>query len=225
MTRPRTRNARDDDPREDHAVQLAASWRDYASLLRQRGESSSPRLTFADGVLEVMKPSADHEVISRAIASLVATYCEVHDIEYTGVGSWTLASRKLGIGLEPDECFVLGPRGSAKVPDLAVEVVWTAGRLDKLPLYLALGVREVWLWRRGAITAHRLRGERYQTSRRSALLAGVDLGELAACIDEPSTSAAVKRFRAHLRDRELDKALASGRAKPGVWKRLKRRIK
>jgi len=207
-------------PHDDHAVQLAASWRDYTSLLRQRGDSSSPRLTFADGALEVMKPSAEHEVISRMICSLVATYCDERDVEYTGVGSWTLASRKLGIGLEPDECFVLGPRGSTRVPDLAVEVMRTA-RLDKLPLYLALGVREVWVWSRGTITAHRLRGSRYRASRRSALFAGIDLAELAACIDEPSTSAAVKRFRAHLRDRELDKALASGRAKPGVWKRLR----
>jgi len=207
---------------DEHSVRLAASWRDYASLLRQRGESSQPRLTFADGVLEVMRTSFEHEVISRAISTLVATYCDVRDIEYTGVGRWTLTSKQLGMGLEPDECFVFGPRGSAKVPDLAIEVVWTE-RLDKLPLYRALGVREVWVWRRSTIAVHRLRGSRYQASRRSALLAGIDLVELAACTNEPSTSAAVKRFRARLTDRELDTALASGRAKAGVWKRLNRR--
>jgi Uma2 family endonuclease len=192
------RLSHDDAPHEDHSVRLAASWRDYASLLRQRGESSQPRLTFADGVLEVMRTSVEHEVISRAIGSLVATYCDVHDVEYTGVGSWTLASRKLGKGLEPDECFVLGPRGSAKVPDLAIEVVWTSGGIDKLDIYRALGVREVWVWQRGKVVPHVLRRSGYKPAARSATLPRIDLVELAACVDEPSTSAAVKRFRAHL---------------------------
>jgi Uma2 family endonuclease len=170
-----------------------------------------------------MRTSAEHEVISRAIGSLVATYCDVHDVEYTGVGSWTLKSKTLGVGLEPDECFVFGKRGSAKVPDLAIEVVLTPGDVDKLDIYRALGVREVWTWRHDKITPYVPARNGYKATGRSRALPGIDLFELAACIHEPSTSAAVKRFRTHLTDHDLDKALASTRAKPGVWKRLKGR--
>jgi len=189
----------DDAPHEDHAVRVPASWSDYQRHLKLRGESARPRLTFDGEQLELMAPSPDHEIISRAIASLVATYCDEHDVEYTGVGSWTLKSKPLAKGLEPDASFIFGKRGSAKVPDLAIEVMWTAGGVDKLPIYLALGVREVWIWQRGKITAYCKRGKRYQPSKHSELLDGIDLVELVACIAEPSTSAAVKRFRAHCR--------------------------
>jgi len=189
----------DDAPHEDHSVRLAASWADYQRHLKLRGESARPRLTFSDGVLEIMAPSPDHEAISRTIHDLVAAYCQERDIDYTAVGSWTLSSKKLGKGLEPDECYIFGPRGSAKVPDLAIEVVWTSGGLDKLDIYRPLGVREVWVWQRGKVVPHVLGRSGYKPATRSVALPGVDLGELAACIGEPSTSAAVKRFRAYCR--------------------------
>jgi hypothetical protein len=44
-----------------------------------------------------------------------------------------------------------------------------------------------------------LRRGGYKPAARSVALPGIDLAELAACVDEPSTSAAVKRFRAHCR--------------------------
>jgi len=189
----------DDAPHEDHSVRLAASWADYQRHLKLRGESARPRLTFDGEQLEFMAPSEDHETIGDTIHDLVVAYCDEHDVEYTGVGSWTLKSKQLGKGLEPDACFVFGKRGSAKVPDLAIEVVWTSGGLDKLPIYLALGVREVWVWRTGKITPHVLGRSGYKPAARSVALPGIDLAELAACINEPSTSAAVKRFRAHCR--------------------------
>jgi Uma2 family endonuclease len=189
----------DDAPHEDHSVRLAASWADYQRHLKLRGESARPRLTFDGEQLEIMAPSPDHETISRTIHDLVATYCQELDIDYTAVGSWTLNSKKLGVGLEPDECYVFGPRGRAKVPDLAIEVVWTSGGLDKLDIYRPLGVREIWVWQRGKVVPYVLRRSGYKPAARSLALPGIDLAELAACIGEPSTSAAVKRFRTHLR--------------------------
>lgn len=188
----------DDAPHEDHSVRLVASWADYQRHIKLRGEASRPRLTFADGVLEIMSPSENHEEIAFVLERLVAVFCEEHDIEYTGAGSWTLKSKQLGKGLEPDACFIFGKRGSRRVPDLAIEVVWTSGSLDKLDIYRALGVREVWVWQRGKVVPHVLRRSGYKPAARSAALPGIDLAELAACVAEPSTSAAVKRFRAHL---------------------------
>ena len=215
---------RDDTPREDHFVHLrGATWKDYERVLAIRGDHSAPRIAYLHGTLEIMSPSRSHESLKSDIGCLVEVWCLERGVEFSTYGSWTLKIKRLKLGLEPDECYIFGPRGRAKVPDLAIEVVWTSGGLDKLDIYRPLGVREVWVWQRGKIVPHVLGRSGYKPAARSAALPGIDLAELAACIDEPSTSAAVKRFRAHLTDRELDKALASGRAKPGVWKRLKRK--
>jgi Uma2 family endonuclease len=59
--------------------------------------------------------------------------------------------------LTRDECYIVGPDQNKEVPDLALEVVWTSGGLDKLEIYRRLGVGEVWIWKDGRITVHALR--------------------------------------------------------------------
>jgi hypothetical protein len=60
-------------------------------------------------------------------------------------------------------------------------------------------VREVWIWRHGKIIPYVLRRGGYKASKRSAVLPDIDLTALSACVDEPTSSAAVKRFRTHCR--------------------------
>jgi Uma2 family endonuclease len=69
-------------------------------------------------------------------------------------------------------------------------VVWTSGGLSKLEIYRKLGVREVWFWRKGKITAHVLRGDAYLEAVASEALPGLDLTLLASVLDRPTTSAA-----------------------------------
>lgn len=57
-------------------------------------------------------------------------------------------------------------------PDLAIEVVWTSGGIDKLDVYRKLAVREVWIYQHGAFTLHALEGERYHAIRESEVLKG-----------------------------------------------------
>lgn len=54
-------------------------------------------------------------------------------------------------GAEPDECYVFGEDPDPERPDLAIEVIWISGGMNKLEIYRALGVAEVWHWRRGRI--------------------------------------------------------------------------
>ena len=54
------------------------------------------------------------------------------------VGSWTIRSRPKERGLEPDECYILGDPGARKRPDLAIEVEWTRGLVDKVEVYRGL---------------------------------------------------------------------------------------
>jgi len=62
-------------------------------------------------------------------------------------------------------------------------------------LYRKLGVREVWIWHRGTLMAHALRGEIYEPMRESLALPGIDLQQIAGLLDQPTTSAAVRAYR------------------------------
>jgi Uma2 family endonuclease len=74
-------------------------------------------------------------------------------------------------------------------------VIWTSGGLDKLEIYRKLGVREVWVWRRGRLTVHALRGESYEQIAASEVLPGIDLDQLLSCLDRPTTSQAIRAYR------------------------------
>src|SRR5437762_2341085 len=141
---------RDDHPHEDHFVFLSGvSWSDYERILEIRGDHSAPRIAYLEGWLEIMSPSENHEEIKSAIGCLVEVWCLEHKIRFTKRGSWTLKDKALDRGVEPDECYVFGPPRGATRPDLAIEVIWTSGGMNKLSIYRKLGVAEVWIWRRG----------------------------------------------------------------------------
>jgi Uma2 family endonuclease len=189
----------DDTPVEDKIVVLhGMSWADYQRLQEARGESSVPRLAFLEGELEIMTPSRSHESIKSRIGRLVEVWCLDKGIEFSPYGSWTLEKKEKQRGLEPDECYVFGAVAEPERPDLAIEVVWTSGGVRKLDIYVALGVREVWFWRRGRISVHVLRADRYEEVPASVLLPGIDLVQLAEYLDRPTASQAIREYRSAL---------------------------
>jgi Uma2 family endonuclease len=191
---------RDDFDDTDHFVRLhGVSWADYGRLLRIRGDHSAPRITYLEGEVEIMSPSRSHESIKSFIGRLVEVYCTHHEIEFTPYGAWTLKKKREERGAEADECYVFGEPKDPKRPDLAIEVEWTSGRIDKLEVYRKLAVREVWYWREGRIQPYLLRGERYRPVAASKALAGIDLVQVASLLDRPSASRAMREYRAALR--------------------------
>lgn len=183
----------------DHIVVLrGATWVDFQRMLEIKAERSIPRVSFSLGNLQLMSPSRSHEFIKFVIGRLVEVYCSVKQIEFSGYGGWTLERKHLDRGVEPDECYVFGTNPNAELPDLAIEVIWTSGGIDKLEIYRALGVKEVWLWRAGRLSAHILQNDRYVESSVSAILPGLDLDHLARFIDRPTASQSIREFRATL---------------------------
>jgi Uma2 family endonuclease len=190
----------DERRQEDHFVHLhGATWGDYQRLLRIRGDRSAPRITYLEGELEIMTPSRTHESIKSIIGCLVEVWCFEQGIEFSKYGSWTLESQESERGAEPDECYVFGEVAEPTRPDLAIEVVWTSGGIDKLEVYRKLGVREVWYWRRGTIQPYALRGERYEAIPTSEVLPGIDLLLLAGFLDRKTTSRAIREYRLALK--------------------------
>ncbi|HKY35116.1 MAG TPA: Uma2 family endonuclease [Polyangiaceae bacterium] len=189
----------DDTPVEDKIVVLRGlTWSDYKRILEARGEAPVPRFAFLRGELEVMTPSRPHESLKSRIGCLVEVWCLEKGIDFSPYGSWTLEDEASERGLEPDECYVFGAVPEPERPDLAIEVVWTSGGVKKLDIYVKLGVKEVWFWRRGRITVHQLRGDAYAEVPESVVLPGIDLGQLASFLDRPTASQAMREYRAVL---------------------------
>jgi Uma2 family endonuclease len=184
---------------EDQRVTLYdVSWADFELILQIRGDRGGVRLTYLNGALELMSPSVDHEGIKKTIARLLEAYAEEKGFPFNGFGSWTLRNAPRARALEPDECYSLS-LGRPTRPDLAIEVIWTSGGIDKLEVYRGLGVAEVWFWRESVIEVWELAGERYERRERSALLPDLDLGELARHIDPEDQTESVTRYRQALR--------------------------
>jgi Uma2 family endonuclease len=185
----------------DHIVCLhGVAWADYERLLEIRGDHAVPRYAYLEGELEMMSPSRTHESIKSMIGRLVEVWCLEKGIEFTTLGAWTLKDKALQVGAEPDECYVLGDAPEAERPHLAIEVVWTSGGIDKLAVYRQLGVRELWFWAHGRIQIYELRGSDYAPIEQSQVLTGIELRQLERFIEAPTTSQAIREYRAALRD-------------------------
>jgi len=170
------------------------TWAEYEARASARGESAVPRLTYDRGTLEIMSPSKNHEHIKKTLARLLEQWALETNKTLEGYGSWTLKDATVERGLEPDECYVLGER-DAERPDLAIEVVWTSRLLDKLAVYAALQIPEVWVWEKDALAVHVLREGQYERAARSALLPDVDLPLLARLASYESATRAIAELR------------------------------
>src|SRR5262249_18157414 len=140
----------------EHRVLLHdVPWATYVSL-REAITSGSVRMTYLHGWLEIMTVGRKHEVTRKQIARLFELFCLEGDIPLYGYGHMTTQNEIAECGLEPDDWYHRD-RDAGQVPDLAIEVVVTSPLLDKLEVYAGIGVREVWVWKNGAIEVFALR--------------------------------------------------------------------
>jgi Uma2 family endonuclease len=180
---------------DQRVTMYGIAWAGYEAQLALRGEASVPRVAYLDGAMELMSPSRDHERLTSYIGRLIEAYALERGIDLSPYGSWTLRNADKAGGLEPDECYIVGSDQSAERPDLAIEVVWTSGGIDKLEIYRRLGIPEVWIWRDGVITVYALRDDAYAAVEHSAQLPGIDLRLLTSFLDHPTAMQAVRAFR------------------------------
>lgn len=183
---------------DQRVVMYGVPWSHYEAIAALRGEGSVPRIAFLDGAMELMSPSRDHERIKSYLGRLVEAFALERDVDLSPYGSWTLREAPKQAGIEPDECYLIGADQRRDTPDLAIEVIWTSGGIDKLEAYRRLGVREVWFWKDDAIEVFVLNGDQYQRAAESTLLPGLDLALLCSFLDRPTAMQAVKGFRAAL---------------------------
>jgi Uma2 family endonuclease len=186
---------------EDHREVLRdVSWEAFERLLASKGDAPLPRVTYLDGVLELLTPSRGHERQSGWIARLIETYALERGVELSAYGGWTLKDKLQRAGCEPDECYVLGDDSSAPLdrPHLAIESQWSRTAIDKLEVYRRLGVREVWLVRDDIVTMYVLVDDAYEQVVQSVCFPALDVAELCSFLDRPTMTAAMRAYRAAL---------------------------
>jgi Uma2 family endonuclease len=188
------------------------SWDFYEALLREIGDRAI-RVTYDSGDLELMSPSEEHERCKRIIGRLIETAAEELQIPLRCAGSTTFRKQHRKKGLEPDECYYLGAeslarrrqagRGGILEPDLAVEVDISRGSIDRLKVYAALRVKEVWRYNGATLRVHVLRPNgRYKLTDRSPAFPWLPLEDVCRFLDQRDDvddSSLVRSFRAHVR--------------------------
>jgi Uma2 family endonuclease len=183
---------------EQRMLVHGVAWKDYV-ILREALDTPGLRMTYCEGVLELMSPSRTHELNKTTIARLIELYAFLRRLPLIGYGSTTFRREARQRGAEPDECYCVGRQlGEADFPDIVLEVIHTNPLLDKLEVYRGLDVREVWLFRDEKFELHRLDGDRYEPIERSGFLPDLDFALLARLAIRPDQDEALRELEAAL---------------------------
>ncbi|MBD2598495.1 hypothetical protein BCD64_16225 [Nostoc sp. MBR 210] len=148
------------------------SWQTFETMLAEMGNNRTTRLTYDQGTLEIMTPLMPHEYNNRLIEHLVFTLAEELNLNIKSIGSTTCKRPDLLRGVEPDSAFYIQNEPLMRQkqnldltqdppPDLVIEVDYTSASVDRLSIYLALGVPEVWRYDEPVMQIYRLQEGTY----------------------------------------------------------------
>ncbi|WP_330220725.1 Uma2 family endonuclease [[Phormidium ambiguum] IAM M-71] len=157
------------------------SWQTYQDLLLDCAEQPGIRLTYDQGKLEIMTPLDPHESSKKLMGRFVEAATEELNIEIRSLGSRTCQRKDLARGLEPDQCYYIQNerivRGIEQIdlneyppPDLVIEIDITSSSMNRLGIYTALGVPEIWRYDDGRLIILRLEDGEYMECDRSPSL-------------------------------------------------------
>lgn len=157
------------------------AWEEYEELLDQLDESPGFHLSYDEGMLEIMSLSAEHEGLAEFISHLVSHLSTRLRIDIRSFGSATIKKSRRKKGKEPDCCFYVQtvPRIGTRIkldfaqdppPDVAVEVDIHHSSLSKFPIYVGLGVPELWRYDGAELKIYWLQQKHYVESATSLAL-------------------------------------------------------
>ncbi len=152
-----------------------ATWEEYENL-----NLPSHLVSFRNGVITIMSPGRNHEIIGDLIRAVIWGYCrQIKLLPYTF--NQTRLKAEGQEGKEPDVAYCFGTNKDK--PDLAVEVNLTSGSIDDLTKYQYLKISEVWLWEQGQIRFFAYRDEGYLEVKNSFCLQGLTSDRVTECIN------------------------------------------
>lgn len=190
-------------------------WATYECLLADFGDTPAARVAYDQGKLEIMAPSYAHEHLNTLLATLISLIATEMEIDFENAGSTTFKRADIKRGFEPDSCFYLqhvaAIRGKRTLdlatdppPDLVVEIDITHPSLDKLPIYAALGVPEVWRCTEEGVVLYQRTATDYAVIEQSQVLPGVTGAEVqtwVAASEQMSRATWIRQVQAWARAR------------------------
>ncbi len=183
-------------PEQRLILPLSMTWEQFKALDSLLEYTRSIRLSYLDGYVEIMTLSLEYETIKCLLALLLGQFFLEKDMSFRPTGSATLQGETKGSSKEPDLSYYFGEdRRRRETPDLAIEVVFTSGTINKLEYYRRFNVAEVWFWEDGVFAIYQLKSEGYELVSRSMLLPDLDLQLLGRCLQMSEEKEALKVFR------------------------------
>jgi Uma2 family endonuclease len=164
-------------------------WKGCQSLMEMIG-ARPVRLTYDRGDVELMSPLPKHERKKSLLGQFVRILAREFRIPVMPTGSTTWNREDLDKGLEADESFYLGDLGRVgdsdnvdlefdPPPDLAIEIELTRSALDRIGIYGALRVPELWRFDGRTLRVLLLHQDgTYQESKASAAFPEVAIDEI-----------------------------------------------
>ncbi len=186
-------------------------WSDYIVLGKVFQDRPGLYVTFDRHRLEIMTTSILHEKLKRRLGRLVETLAEEFNLPVESGGNMTFQRQDLERGLEADDCFWMQHQPQIRgrtdwdpdrdpPPDLAVEIEITRSALDRMAIYAAIRVPEVWRYDGVSLVVHLLQADgTYRTATESPTFPGIPIGEIVRFIplaDTEDLLAMVRTFRA-----------------------------
>jgi Uma2 family endonuclease len=186
----------------DQIVIVKGDWAKYKLIQQGCAESPGIRVSYFDGIIEIVMPARPHEIFSDVFHALLSFYLFQIGIDFLGTGSADQEAEGIAAA-QPDRSYCI--EGIKPIPDLSIEVVFSSGGINKLERYRAIGVPEVWFWEDGVLVLYHLRPSGYERIERSELpgLKDLDLDVFKRCllVGETSTTEAMKALNSYLQQR------------------------
>ena len=164
-----------------------------------------------------MSPTLMHDDDGQFLGRLIVTLTEELDLPVRGGGSVTMRRRKKRKAIEADDCFWItnAPAMAGKrrlnlrvdpPPDLAIEVDVSRSSLDRMGIYAALRVPEVWRLEGDFLRFYTLEADgKYVEAPSSRAFPLVAPADLLPFIEQARTAddqnAVVRKFREWIRKR------------------------
>jgi Uma2 family endonuclease len=142
------------------------TWDEYISL-----DLPNKKVSFRNGVITIVSPGRNHEMIGDYLRLIILGYCRNHNIPAFTYNQTTIREEGKE-GKEPDVAYCFGT--DKNKPDLAVEVNLTSGNIDDLTKYQYLKIAEVWLWEENRIRFFVYRPDGYVELTASTSLSGLE---------------------------------------------------
>lgn len=185
-----------DKTEDQFLVKQAVTWEQFKALQSAFTDIGGVRMSYCEGVLEIMSTGLLHEMISTLLGYLLASYFMLKRIRFTSTGTYSQIIEPK-VEFQSDLSFSFG--SNPDVTDLCVEIVVTSGGVKKLRKYQLKSIPEVWFWQAGKISIYRLENGEYEQVAVSGWLPELDLGHLEQCLLMESQLEAMLAFEERYR--------------------------